>query len=252
MDRQTLLELIPAYALGALDEAEQAEVEARLADDPEAQALLADYRAVTQTLSLTTPARTAPAHLADDLRKRVQATQSPAVLAPPPSPATRRFPGWRWLALAASVLVVVVAAWTIFFMQQSEQAVCPNTQALYQQIIAADNYVRVDLNPGEDFAGVVSGELVADPQANAAIMHMRNLPDVPAEQVFQLWLAAPDQTVSGGLFRGTGSDTCIILPLEQPLEQYNGFGVSLEAAGGSPNPNGRTGPRVLNVRLGDA
>jgi len=73
MDRNDLLDLIPAYALGALDAEERAAVETLLATDAEAQQLLAEYQGVAETLMLTAPARPAPAHLQADLKARLAA-----------------------------------------------------------------------------------------------------------------------------------------------------------------------------------
>ena len=251
MDREVFLDLIPAYALGALDDEERAEFEVRLAADHEAQTLLAEYQVVSQGLVLATPGRAAPNHLGDDLRRRIAAhsMDSPTAV----QPTTPRSPLlMRWLSAAAILAVVFGVTWALTQTQPpAAEPVCPNTQQLYQQIVSTQGYVRLALSPAEEFA-TVTGELVADPGTNAAIMHIRHLPALSEDRTYQLWLAGPDQTVSGGLFQGAGSDTCIILPLEHPLVQYSGFGVSLEAAGGSPDPNGRTGPRVLNVRLGDA
>ena len=49
MDRETLLDLIPAYALGALDSEERAEFEAWLSTDSDGRRLLAEYQAVFDT-----------------------------------------------------------------------------------------------------------------------------------------------------------------------------------------------------------
>lgn len=250
MDRETLFDLIPAYALGALDEEEQAEVEARLADDPEARALLAEYEQLAQTLVLAAPVRTAPDHLGADLRQRLTVRQTPPVKAPTqlrsPLPIYS-----RWLIAAALLAVIFGISWILTHLPKPEDnVICPDTQELYQQIIAAPNYLRIALNPGDEFTDV-SGDLFADPASNTAMLHIRHLPALNEDQAFQLWLAGPDETVSGGLFQRAADDTCIVLPLEYPIEQYNGFGVSLEPATGSPNPNGRSGPRVFNVRLGD-
>lgn len=246
MDRQTFLDLIPAYALGALDAAEQAEFEAQLVSDAEAQKLLAEYQALTQALALTTSARPAPAHLGADLRRRV-ASSRPATA---PASDRRLPPPWRrWLAAAAVLAVIFGVVWAMN-RTQSDDPACAEVQTLYQQAGSA-NIIRVSVAPNEQFAGV-NGELLADPNSNTAVIQVNNLPPLNDDQTFQLWLAGPDQTVSGGLFRPAGETTCITLPLQLPFEQYNGFGVSLEQAGGSPDPNRRTGPSVFGVRLNDA
>jgi anti-sigma-K factor RskA len=106
MDRNTLLELIPAYAVDALDAEERQAVEALLERDPEAQALLADYEAITAMLPLAAPMRPAPSHLNNDLRSRLAArkingsadvTQSDSSQ-PSPQPSPERFAGRGGLA----------------------------------------------------------------------------------------------------------------------------------------------------------
>jgi anti-sigma-K factor RskA len=251
MDRETFLDLIPAYALGALDDDERGEFEALLGQDAEAQALLAEYRAVTQALALTASAQAAPAHLGDDLRRRVAASRAVSA----PQTITKNPPVFRRWMLAAAVLAVLFGVMIAVALRQqaANQQICPDTQALYQQIVSSKRAVRLPLSVAEEFPGIW-GDLFADPDSNAAILHVKNLPTLDDDQTYQLWMAGAGPTVSGGLFNGAGSDTCIVVPLEKPLEQYTGFGVSLEQAGGSPDPNRRTGPRVFNVRLseGDA
>ena len=254
MDRETFLDLIPAYALGALDNDERVAFETLLGQDAEARALLAEYEAVAQALPLTASFQAAPDHLGDDLRRRVTASR-PASNPAAPQAAAKNSPLFkRWL-LAAALVAVLLGVSVVYTLRQraTSQEVCPNTQSLYQQIVASQNALRLPLNVAEEFPGI-GGDLFADPDLNAAILHVKDLPTLDTNQTYQLWLAGAGPTISGGLFNGAGTDTCIVVPLEAPLAQYTGFGVSLEQAGGSPDPNGRTGPRVFNVRLaeGDA
>ncbi len=251
MDRETLFDLISAYALGALDERERAEVEARLVDDPEARALLDEYEKLAGALVLAVPVRTAPDHLGADLRQRIASRPSAPAAHPVITPRRTLPLSMRWLLAAAILVLIFGVSWILTHLPRPEdKVVCPETQALYQQIITTPNYLRIALNPGEEFTDI-SGDLFADPTSNAAILHIRHLPALTEDQAFQLWLAGPGETVSGGLFQRAADDTCIVLPLEYPITEYSGFGVSLEPATGSPNPNGRSGPRVFNVRLGD-
>ncbi|MBI5667533.1 MAG: hypothetical protein HZC41_05950 [Chloroflexi bacterium] len=122
MNREELLERIPAYALGALDEDERAAVEAWLPTDPEAQRLLKEYRELVEWLPLAAPAQPAPSHLQADLRRRLNEQRGetaktsaadeprPALIPPTlPRPMLRR--DWIPLMLGmAAALVVLFAA----------------------------------------------------------------------------------------------------------------------------------------------
>ncbi|MEP6988838.1 MAG: hypothetical protein ABI970_24770, partial [Chloroflexota bacterium] len=111
MDRNELLDLIPAYALEALEPDEKQQVEALLKTDVEAQQLLAEYQDITNNLILATPARRAPVHLQDDLRKRLAANR-PVQAAPSTAvrPARRRASIWLPLLAAAAVIVLIFGA----------------------------------------------------------------------------------------------------------------------------------------------
>jgi anti-sigma-K factor RskA len=248
MDRETFLNLIPAYALGALDDDERAEFEARIADDAEGRTLLAEYQEVAQALIMAAPVREAPAHLGADLRKRLKT--EPPVEHSEAEPEKATGPIWtRWLSAAAILALLFGVIWGL---TQLPTESLPEGQQLYHDLNAMSSATRLNIAPGEEFINV-SGQLVANPGSTQAVIQVANLPQLGEDQTYQLWLAGPDGVISGGLFQALSSDapTYVVLPLELPFEDYQGFGVSLEPAGGSPFPDQRSGPRVFNVRLED-
>ena len=250
MDRETFLDLIPAYALGALDDAERVEFEALLANDVEAQTLLAEYQIVTDNLVLTTPARPAPARLQADMRQRLTATKTPPSLPVRSVRNKRRF----WLVAAALLAVVFgVSVGVLQFLSGTSTTEEITSEALYQDIASLENVVRVAVSPAEDFMEIV-GDLVVDTERNRAVFQVTNLPHIEYDQTFQLWLRDSEGTVfDGGLFTGDPyGTTYVTLPLQVPFTDYAGFGVSLEPAGGSPLGNQRSGPSVFRIPLGDA
>lgn len=247
MNRETFLDLLPAYALGALDADEKSEVEAQLANDTEAQALLAEYQVLTQSLVLTAPAREAPPHLSDDLRQRL-ASRGTHEAAVSPRPQWWR----RWLAVAAILAVVFGITWGLTLLQPPASG-SADGEVLYTQLNQLENTMRIALTARDNFEQV-TGELVADPYTNRAVIHVYGLPELTEAQTYQLWLNGPGGVVSGGLFQPqpSGTATNIVLPLEADFAEYNSFGVSLEPAGGSPLGNRRSGPGVFGVSLDSA
>jgi anti-sigma-K factor RskA len=246
MDRNTLLDLIPAYALGALDANERADVEALLAADVEAQQLLAEYQAVTEALVLATPARRAPAHMGDDLRRRLAA-------APPASDqaAIKSLPTQRravlWTVLAAAAVVIVLAGLLLVLRNTKPQS--PDPAQLYAEIAAQPDALHIPITPV--FQPSTSGELVASADGKQAVVLVENLPAIAANQTFQLWLVDPAGAHSGGLlqFANAQGPNYIPLPLDKPISDYVGFGVSIEPQGGSPKSDGPTGPRAFGITL---
>jgi anti-sigma-K factor RskA len=240
MDRETLLDLIPAYALGALDPDERAEFEAWLETDADARWMLAEYQSVADSLVLLTSARPAPAHLEADLRRRLakSSEQSP----PPRSGVTV-----LWRPLAAVAVLVLVAAAVLFWSVTQVNA--PNDVAaqLFAELNQAPDVRRVALTPAEG-QNQLAGEFVSD--GSRAVIEVWQLPPIQEDQTFEVWLVDEDGPESGGLVEPAppGEPTYILVPLEKPLEAYQGFGVSIEPEGGSPEP-GPTGPRVFGVSL---
>lgn len=240
MERETFLNLIPAYALGALDDDERAVFESHLADDPDGQKLLAEYQALADNLILATPARQAPAHLGADLQQRLKAQATPA---------KRLSPIWRrWLAVAAVLALVIGAVFGLIQLQKP-----PAAEQLYAELSSLDGAARMSLTARENFEGV-RGQMIVHRYSNRAVIHVYGLPPLAEDQTYQLWLAGPDGVVSGGLFQSLPPDTAtnIVLPLAVTFDDYTGFGVSLEPGGGSPFPDRRSGPGVFGVSLDDA
>lgn len=250
MDRNTFLELIPAYALGALDPAELAEVEILLKSDAEAQYLLAEYQAVSEALILATPARRAPAHLQGDLRRRLAASRPQPAPASPPKQAenitalpSRRPPIWIPVAAAAAFLLIVGAL--LLF----RNPVPPDPAQLYAQIAAQPDALHIPITPVMQLT--THGELVVSADHKQAVFRVADLPAITVEQTYQLWLVDPNGARSGGLlqFANAQGPNYIVLPLEKPVNEYVGFGVSVEPSGGSPDPKGPTGPRAFGVTI---
>jgi anti-sigma-K factor RskA len=245
--REELLDLIPAYALDALDEDERAELETWLEDDQEAQAILADYHAVADHLLTLVPLRPAPDHLQADLRLRLAASPRQTI------PTRRVVLSKRqmvWVVAAAALLVVAILGVLSVTLRSVDEA-NPTPAELYAQLVAQASSNRYTVVAGEVDASV-SGNMVVSSDGKQAILCIWYLPAITSDQIFQMWLIdTNDVRVSGGLFQADHSQKAVYIqvPLEQPVSAYKGVGVSLEPAGGSPYTDRPTGPRVLSVPL---
>lgn len=224
MDRSELFDLIPAYALGALDPEEQAAVEMLLRDDAEARRELAVYQDINAALVLATPARRAPAHLGNDLRQRL-AAEKPAAPAARKAAPPRRVNLWVSLAAAAAVLALVIAG--TLLLSRPDPA-----EQLYAQIVAQAGFQQVAIADSNE----VSGDLVVSSDGQQAVIRLTRLPQLAQEQTFQLWLIDADGARSGGLFDFTNPQEVYYMPvpLGKAANQYDAFGVSVEPDGGSP------------------
>lgn len=228
MNRETLRELIPAYALGVLSPDEARQVEALLAEDEAARALLREYQATAAALALIAPARTPSPELEARLLRRARQPHLRPLL--------------YGLAGAAAVLVVIFAALVL-----SLSTAAPSAEALYDQMMAEAGRVEIALVPA--LTPDITGTLVYRPGETTAVIRVANLPPLTPEQAYQLWLIDDTGSVSGGIYRLTEATNYIQVPATRPINEYLRFGVSLEPASGSPLGNRASGPRVFSVPI---
>jgi anti-sigma-K factor RskA len=255
--REELLNLIPAYAIGALDEDERAGFEAWLQHDAEAKTLLADYQAVAAHLAALAPLRPAPSHLQADLRQRLAASRSGAAVAKPVEKRPAVLQGlsrqrFAWVLAAAALLSIVIAAVLVTQLNPTDDSNPPLDAAqLYAQLMTQPDASQFTIVPGE-VDDAVSGILIVSSDGKQAVLRVSYLPPLASDQTFQMWLVDSDGArTSAGLFQADTAQEALYIqvPFDRPVTAYNGVGVSLEPAGGSPYVDKPTGPRVLSVPL---
>jgi anti-sigma-K factor RskA len=237
----SIRELLPAYALGALDADERRLVDSHLPACPDCQAALAEFRAVEQGLLHATPTREPPARIRAGLIARLAETR-------PPVPVRRR----RWGSFAAGLALTVLLALNLLLAGQLRQAQAQQA-ALAEQLAAGQLALELLSHAGTRTHAAAgesaSGSLIVNTTANTAVLSAKGLIELDAQHVYQLWLIpAEGQPVSIGLFQPRGQAGAFILPIqpEHVLADFAGFGITIEPAAGSPTP---TGPLVLTADL---
>ena len=233
-------ENIPAYALGTLDAEEVAALESHLKTCAACQTELAEYRAVGDALLTAIPPKSPSAAL----RRRLQSQL--------PSAQKRMRPRLNWsfsqVAMAAAlVLLLAMNLYSILQVRalQLEQAHLAHQYRTGETVLSMLSYPttqRLAINSDD-----VVGSLLLDEDRDILALIVWNMPELPANQTYQIWLIDPqDGRVSAGLFRPEGDrayTTRIVFP-EQSLSNFTGIGVTVEPAGGSAAP---TGERVFKV-----
>lgn len=229
-----VLELLPAYALGSLDDPERRLVSDHLASCSACTAELAGYQTLTAQLALAAPdARPSP-----DLKRRLLA-RLPA--SPPAQPQPTRLSWWRSLphfaqrpalawGVASSLLILVLLASNLFLWQRVTRLETLRSGGM--RAIPLTGMV-----PGA--AGFVL--IGADGQNGAFVVDA--LPTLEPDRQYQLWLLQNGQRTSGAVFSvdefGYGGGR---IRAPKNLFEYSGCDVSIEPAGGSSAP---TGDQVL-------
>ena len=258
--------LTGAYAVGALDPAELAEFEAHLADCPECSAevrgLLGTAARLASAEAVEPPARLKPAVMARIATTRQQPPletasdeESGEATAPaaPAAPALGgdvvpiRRPGWSWgqkaLAAAAAVLAVVSIGLSALLAQSSatRQQLDAQQQTITRVLTASD--ARTLAGP---VAGGGRGAVVVSPSLGATVFVASQLPAAPSGHTYELWyLGADGSAVPAGTFV-PGADGHAATVLTGAPGQAAAVGMTVEPAGGSPQP---TTTPILAVKL---
>ncbi|BCX05085.1 MAG: hypothetical protein KatS3mg053_3023 [Candidatus Roseilinea sp.] len=244
---EEVYELLPAYALGVLDEHERAIVQAYLDRYPELRAEVARYGRVLHGLAAAVPQRTPPASLKASLIARTQRAPRPQLQRSVWERLLDAFlsPRFAW-SVAAGMLLLALGLLAIQTTRLSMQ-VGQLEQALGEQrrlvrLLTASSE-QFTLN-GTDAAPQAVAVVRYNPGEKWAALEARQLPSLPESQAYQLWLTnAAGERWSGAVFRPDDSGGAVALVwCPQPMDEIVRFSVSIEPADGSPAP---TGPNVL-------
>ncbi len=251
MNGEHIFDLIPAYALGCLDPQEKNRVEIHLAQCAICREEWTSYQAVVVNLALSPPQLNPPRHLRESIIKAAELSQSrvpfrPSARLPEAAPAQKRslVPSWVrtflpiW-GIASFLLVLGLGLGNLLLWQQVKTVSQPGK-------ISFSEYQIIPLN-GTSSAPDATGIFVISEGGLAGSLNVDGLKPLDLAHQYQLWLIDVGRRTNGGVFSvnrlGYGS---LKVNSSRPLIEYNGFGITIEPAGGSPGP---TGDKVLGGNL---
>jgi len=122
---------------------------------------------------------------------------------------------------------------------QSQQAQLINQIHNGQMALAMLSYPHTQSFPIKE--NNVMGSLLLDKEYNNAVLILRGLPPLSANQTYQIWLiSANEQRTSAGLLRPQPDLPFITESVSstQDLAKFVGVGMTVEPAGGSDHPTG--------------
>ncbi len=238
---QPFRELLPAFALEALDPEEARKLETHLKTCPDCQASLEEYRAVSDGLMFALPPKAPP------LRARARLVASLAAAQGPPPSARRAWPIWQLVGGLALVVLLILNVSTLSQLQALQR----QQMALTQQLQTSQTALALVAYPEGRTVAVTgaqaTGTLVLNSELKQGVLFAWGLEKLDAAHTYQIWLIQPDgRRVSSGLFRPEPSQpfVSVIIPSSRPFSDFTGLGVTVEPSGGSSAP---TGPKVLGT-----
>ncbi len=258
-DRHTpeLEQLLPAYALGALDGIEREELEAHLATGcPECRRELARWEADLSSLAESLAAELPPVAPSDVARARVLKG-----IEEPRAPEVARPRRWAvWLPLAAALVLAVLAGTAYQGSRRELDQLGSERERLARQVAALDSELAAARSEGRRLARALevvsapgmrpvalaalggqsgAGRAFVDPATRRAVFVASGLPALPAERDYELWFIAGGKPVPAGVF-DVDAEGRARLEVEHvaPPEQIDAWAVTVEPAGGRPQPTG--------------
>src|SRR4051812_39229431 len=244
MSHDEALELAGLFALDVLTPEEKAEVDAHLASCALDHSEIAELGGVTPALGSLAEPLGAPA----SLKRRVMETYAaenprnatfPTQQMSQPARAAlqrRRTPNWMgWTAAAVGlVLLAVLGAVGLNLKSQADlanQRAAEMTQAI-AAMTAPGSHVAVLHGSGP--ATGINGFL-AVPSGSSGYMVMTGVPAAPAGKTYQAWYIVDGQPASAGTM-SADTDGNVVASGLQPLPGTSVVAVTVEPAGGSPQP----------------
>jgi anti-sigma-K factor RskA len=237
--QDNLRDLLGAYALGAVDADEAAQMRAFIEQDAAAEAELAELLAAVSVLPELAEPMTPPPGLRDRIATAALAdlpATSPA-FAPPLSqaPVMREAPPattsvvrpepafWQrasaWATATAALLLICIGLLAWNMQLRNEIATTPQVQTMA-------------LAP-TDMAPDAEGEVKYMPQEGVLLLNVRDLPPLPEGYVYEVWLIGDGNPVPAGVFDNPTAQHAIAMD----RSQFHTLAVTME-----PGPMGTEVP----------
>jgi anti-sigma-K factor RskA len=227
MNHERFDELKDAYVLGALPEQERRELEEYLAAHPERQAEIDKLDKVASLIALSPPEQEPSPELRRSIMAVVEAQRPPA-----------RTRSWlagvkellsvRNLALgAAALLVIGLFSWNMLLQGQVKD--------LQGQVASLQDsqQSRMVALAGTGAAQRAEAEVILLKDHKAVLM-AEDMPRVPENKTYQIWVIEDDVPQPSGLFEADGDTVAAVV--EKPLDEDDVIAITIEPNGGSQQP----------------
>jgi anti-sigma-K factor RskA len=245
MDRDQLLELVAAYALGVLPATEQGLVAALILTDAEARREYDDLRPTANMIGLSAEEPVDSARSAR-MKERLMATvRNDVAAAPRRAPATAVRTSAMWgtaLAAAAAVVFALVSVIQNFGLRsdlheaQLHVATLQNGVDVERRRVALDRRMLTDLTASDAKRYAVNYGTVVQRGANVYLA-LASLPPLPRGKVYQAWTQARTAKVMTPSVTFTPSGNGLTLvPIPDKTGTIGAVAITVEPEGGSRQP----------------
>ena len=259
-------ELCAGYVLNALEPEERARFEEMLQEADESQReLYHKMRSAANQLAFTVdesePSDSVRQNLMEQIKSAGESRTSVTGITDTDDDGGESEEGidWGMLGIAASFALLLVTLSLFFYtlnlnqqlnnkeaqLEQQEQRISSLHDEIErkEEMLAILEAREVDLvmMAGLDVNPDGYGKIIWDSESNRALLQVSNLPPVPTDKDYQLWIIKNNKPVSAGIFAVNDPRQDNFFKIEQIAAQEDAadaFAVTMEPKGGMPQPTG--------------
>jgi anti-sigma-K factor RskA len=243
LDREELLDLVAAYALGVLPTSQAGPVAAFILSDPEARREYDELRATANVVGLSAEEPVDSARAARMKERLMASVRNDASPRRAPSSAARTSAMWGTvLAAAAAVVFALVSVIQNFGLRSDLHDAQQRLATLQTRIdadrrtVARDRRMLTDLTASDAKRYTVAYGTVVT-RGSHVYLALASLPPLPRGKVYQAWTLARGAKAVAPSVTFTPSQTGITLvPIPEGAGNTAAVAVSVEPEGGSRQP----------------
>lgn len=261
-------ELCAGYVLHALDAEERDEFETMLGEATDDERILYQQMwSAANQMAYAVDKEEPPAELKDRLMTKIkekqdeEGTQETVTSVDDASNADATDEGTNWsaMAIAASFALFIICLSLVFYSFNLSSTISDKKEVI------ADNKATItelkdEINKKDEMLAVLGsrsvkmvvmagrevnpdgyGKVVWDPEKQQALLQVANLPTVPSDKDYQLWLIKDKKPISAGVFAvNNSSDSFFKIEdlAEADQQSASAFAITQEPKGGSKKPTG--------------
>jgi anti-sigma-K factor RskA len=223
-----VLDSLPAYALGTLDEPEARLVTEHLTGCHMCRTELRAFQNVAHQLAFAAPDTAPSEHLKHRFMERIREIQSTR-------PQPEKFSAPRRLIPIGGMIGMLL----VLLLLVSNLALWQRLSTL--EVLAGPRGMRAIALQNTDAAPNASGFVIISSDGMEGVLVVDELPSLDAQYEYQLWLVRNGSTTSGAVFPVDESGyRGMRIEAPETLLRYSSVLVTIEPAGGSAAPTGDT------------
>ena len=258
-------ELCAGYVLHALDQEDRKEFEDLLHNATEKQTeLFLSMYSVANQLAFTMERDEPSSQIKKELMEKVRSETEEKSADVTPIDSQKEDSeksGNQFFAIAASIALFIITLSLVFYSFNLSSQL-GNKEEIINQQDAQISELRTEVQRKDELLSILEsrtvemvlmaglevnpegyGKIIWDADKQQALLQVSNLPAVPSNKDYQLWIFKNNQPVSAGVFAVNDPQRDSFFKIEQMAESSkeatSAFAVTLEPKGGVPQPTGQ-------------